>query len=286
MLILRRYIIVIFCVFNYCYTNAQVFKAGEIFSSYIDVTPDTLINFNYQTSPTEDYYFDIDFDSQYDFKIEAYNVGGLGGASRSISVIPINSNSYILNGRVDSVFHNFYNYWHLTPMLKVLNYGDSINTLTNIWVNQVLYLTSNSGSAGTYVNPTDWIGNNDLYIGLKYQTLTDTIYGWIRVNCPSSNKCYIKDYSTTKFANDIHEINEGVKGIITYPNPVTNSLNILSSSVNLLNSEVEILSADGKIISTQTYSKIPDVSILPDGFYTLKVITKDKQIYISKFIKK
>lgn len=284
MLLIRRFFIIILCVFNYSYTNAQVFKAGDVFSGYIDITPDTLINFNFP-STTEDYYFDIDNDSQNDCKIQSYNSSGLGAASRFISVIPINASSYILKGRIDSVFHFYYNYWLLTPMLKVLNYGDSINSLTNVWENQALYLTSNSGSAGTYVNPTDWIGSNDLYIGLKYQTSTDTIYGWIRVNCPSFNKCIVKDYSTTGFIDGINEINASVKEITSYPNPIANTLSLSTSTINLFNSEIEIVNTLGQTVLKQTYSKSIDVSLLSQGVYTLKVFTQQKQLFLSKFIK-
>ncbi len=196
--------IVLFCLcFN---TKAQVYYAGELFSGYIDLIPDTAINFNFQVSPTEVFYFDFNQDFTNDYKIEAYNSGGLGGVSRYISVVPLISNASILKGRIDSVYHNFYNYWIETPLAEVLHNHDSINHKTANWSNQNLYLTNNSGSAGTYVNPTDWIGANDFFIGLKLETASDTVYGWIRVNCPLSGKCIIKDYSSTGFKITEHEL--------------------------------------------------------------------------------
>ena len=283
MLKIVKFFILILCAFNNNYTNAQVFKAGDIFSGYIDITPDTLINFNYQTSPTENYYFDIDNDAQNDFKIQAYNSGGLGGASRSISIIPINASSYILKGRIDSVFHNYYNDWLLTPMLKVLNYGDSINTFTNVWVNQALYLTSKSGIAGTYVDPTDWTGGNDLYIGLKNQTATDTVYGWIRVNCPYSNKCIVKDYSSTGFYTGIKELNKS-SNLLVFPNPTSNLIDISDDQNQFKNSTIQIKNYLGQVVFITAFASQINLQYLSAGMYFLTIQDKSSSKTV-KFIK-
>lgn len=263
--------------------KAQVYKAGDMFSGYVDIVPDTLINGAY--SANEIFYFDINNDQVNDYLIKAFSFNSLGGGTNYISIEPISSNSFIRYGRNDSIYHNYYHYWMYSEMALPLLFGDSINSITANWQSKVLYLTNTSGSAGTYLHPSDWIGINDLYIGLRYQIATDTIYGWIRVNCPSSNKCYIKDYSSSGFVNGLNEIMIKEKNVIIYPNPVSSTINIYNKKSTFVNADIEIVNSLGQNVLRQPYSENIDVSWLHQGLYILKVYTEKSGMYYSKFLK-
>ncbi|MBA4242018.1 MAG: hypothetical protein C0448_14940 [Sphingobacteriaceae bacterium] len=270
-------------------SKAQVYKAGDVFTGYADITPDTLINYVFPPySSSESYYFNINNDSIDDFIINARALNANGQGNDYIIVKSLNPNLCIRSGRIDSVLLTN-GFWWISNVAKPLIYGDTINSLNAIWDSTSLFLTENSFFASAHKNLLDWATGSDLFIGFRYQTTMDTIYGWVRVNIPYANNfvknCYIKDYSTTGFIDGINEINEGVKEITTYPNPVTNTLNLSTLTINLFNSKIEIVNTLGQTVLKQPYSKSVDVTSLPNGFYTLKVAAIDKQIFLSKFIK-
>lgn len=99
--------------------------------------------------------------------------------------------------------------------------------------NQGLAIINKSGQFGTYLNTQDWMGGTDLYIGIKYLDITDTVYGWIRVNCPAFYTCILKDYSFSKCVN-------------------SSSLTLASSSNSICASETATISAMGA--TTYTWS--------------------------------
>lgn len=262
---------------------AQVYKAGDMFSNYVDINPDTTLSF-YSQFFSETYYFDVNNDVQNDFLIKSYSSGGLGGSTNYINIFPLDLNGFIRFGRKDSVYNSYMGFWQTGQFAMPLIFGDIINELTADWRNQNLSLINRSGQTGTYLSTQDWVSINDLYIGLRYQTSLDTIYGWIRVNCPYANTCVIKDYSSTVSVNSVSEI-KSINTFLIYPNPTTSILTISSSNATGTNSEIEVVSTLGQTVLMQSYSKSVDVSMLSKGLYTLKVITQNKEIYYSKFIK-
>lgn len=285
----KLFLIISLLLFLSFSSKAQVHKAGDVFTGYVDITPDTLINYVFPPySSSESYYFNINNDSIDDFIINARAINANGQGNDYIIVKSLNPNLYIRYGRTDSVPLNSVNWW-ISKVAKPLMYGDTINTLNAIWDSTSLFLTENSFGGGHGKNLLDWATGTDLFIGVKYQTTVDTIYGWVRVNIPFANnfvkKCYIKDYSTTGFVDAINEINLGPMEVALYPNPVNNTLNVLPSNFRIYNSEIEIVNTLGQTVLKQAYTKSIDVSMLSNGLYTLKVITQEKEIYHSKFIK-
>lgn len=196
---MKRLFLILVCL--PIFTEAQVYKAGTVYPYYYDINPDTLLNITGNNSPVENYFFDVNNDLINDYRMQAFGLGGLGGGTHYINFTALNSNSYIRFGRIDSTWHSYFTYWMLTSMAKPLTFGDSINSKLSVWSNASLYLTDNSGSAGSYTYPNDWISANDLFIGLKHQTSSDTLFGWIRVNCPNAYRCYVKDFSVSKCVN-------------------------------------------------------------------------------------
>ena len=249
-------------------------------SMYSDIS-DTILNYYYY-SGAEDYYFDINNDVLNDFKITAYDAEG-GAAIRYISISPLNVNSFVSYKRTDSLYNAFFQFWQISPVAKPLSYGDSINSLTAIWKNTYLNLTDNTGNASIFNYVNDWVNINDLYLGLKYQSPTDTIYAWIRLNCSTMSTCKIKDFSSSCILNDIKELEKNE--LLVYPNPTANTLNIFNENMAFEHSTIEIRNYFGQTIIKQLYSKAIDVSLLSTGIYVLKITSSDNQSYFSKFIK-
>ncbi len=112
-------------------------------------------------------------------------------------------------------------------------------------------------------------------MGIKYQTVTDTGYGWIRVNCPNSNGCYIKDYSFGSQTLSINDIK--LAGVSIYPNPTSD---IITVEGNLLNEEIQLQLTDvlGKEIKTGMLTNTKatiDVTDVQEGIYFLTLQTSN-----------
>ncbi|MEI6823855.1 MAG: T9SS type A sorting domain-containing protein [Bacteroidota bacterium] len=264
--------------------QSQIYKTGDIFPTYIDINPDTLLNYHCSSGPSSivDYYFNMNGGSQYDLKITAYCEIGLASQYRNISISCLNPDFYIRFGRYDSVYNNNQSGWWVTEVAKPLQYGDTINSMFSIWSNSYLYLTDWSQETGNSKSIVDWVSIIDEYIGIKYQNATDTIYGWIRVNCSSTDSLYIKDYSFGALTPNIQSFE--LVNFNIYPNPTPDNLNIETNS----NTEqrLEITNLIGQTVYTSyIYRKgIINTSSFAKGVYILK-LSSDKETIVRKFIK-
>lgn len=249
-------------------SHSQIYKAGDTLSKYVDINPDTLLT--YTCSPAnsnESYYFDVNGDSQNDFQIEAHCNTEMAGTEdiEYITVISLNPNSYIRFGRIDTSWYG------VIKVAKPLQYGDTINTTISKWDSATLYLINSSEWEGNYVGVSDFVNTNDTYIGIKYQNAIDTIYGWIRVNCPNVSECYIKDYSIGTFNVSIQAFEFG--NINIYPNPASDKIHIAHTN----NDAVEVCLYDmvGRQVSAAIKSNKQttaiDVSGLSEGIYFLQL---------------
>lgn len=82
----------------------------------------------------------------------------------------------------------------------------------------------------------------------------------------------------------LNEINNH-KNIVLHPNPVTSILQISDSENIFDNSVYEITNYLSQIVVSQSFENTIDLSKLPTGIYTLKIVTLNKENYYSKFIK-
>src|SRR6476620_2188715 len=96
-------------------------------------------------------------------------------------------------GRLDSVYAPGSSSWVVTKIAKPLSAGDQVNAGAAMWDNSMLYLTDHSGHNGGNKNVNDWVAG-DKYLALKYQSGATITYGWLRVQCPSEDSCYVKDF--------------------------------------------------------------------------------------------
>ena len=264
--------------------QSQIYKTGDIFSTYIDINPDTLLNYHCSSGPSSivDYYFNLNGDSQYDLKITAYCEIGLASQYRNISISVLNPDFYIRFGRYDSVYNNYQSGWWVTEVAKPLQYGDTINSMFSIWSNSYLYLTDLSQETGNSKSIVDWVSIIDEYIGIKYQNATDTIYGWIRVNCSSTDSLYIKDYSFGALIPNVQSF-ESVNFNI-YPNPAPDNLNIETNTAKKI--KLEIINILGEPIYTSFINNKITIKTTnwQSGIYFIKLYT-DKETVVKKFIK-
>ncbi len=193
---MKKVVLLLTLLTGWVNSYSQILAGHELWA-YTDIIPDTLIDYVGCTTNTviENYYIDINEDSQNDFRINASCSGGLGGQSRSITITPLNPDMFIRLGRIDSVYNNYQSYWQVAKVAMPLYYGDTINPDDAEWNSLPMFLTLSSNSAGTFQFVNDWVDTIDEYIGIKYQTISDTTYGWIRVYCPNAGRCYVKDYS-------------------------------------------------------------------------------------------
>ncbi|MDP2386927.1 MAG: hypothetical protein Q8M29_11185 [Bacteroidota bacterium] len=153
--------------------------AGVPGQVYVDIVPDTLINYNlsYHVLLTESYFFDINNDAQNDIEINATSINALGGGNNYIEVRPLNQSTYIRFGRFDSVYSAYNGYWWVLKVAKPLLPGDTINSLFSVWNNTTLSITDNSTMTGAGHSIYDWLSTNDKYIGINYASGSFNIYG-------------------------------------------------------------------------------------------------------------
>ena len=194
-------LIFIFVIFPFL-VKSQVYQSGTILPYYYDINPDTLISYSscHNCVISETASISMFGTTSVDFEIRSYSGNGLGGGSENITIIPMNTNVFVIYGRSDSVLANPWStpYWWITGVAKPLSQGDTINKSNYSWSNTYLYLIQKDWGGGNYKNVTDFVSTNDKYIGVKYQTSTDTLYGWIRVQCPDRYNCFVKDFSSQK----------------------------------------------------------------------------------------
>ncbi len=203
-------------------TYPQVYIAGTLLPGYVDVVPDTLLDYQCPNYQPESFYFDINGDNQNDFELNAVCSYAMGGQIWDHRITPLNTNSYVRFGHLDSAYFTSINIWQYSPVAKKLYYGDTINSFDAVWNSSFLNLNYSIHSFGSFLSAYDWIDSSDTYLGLRYDNVIDTIWGWIRVNFPVGNKCFVRDYSFGSSHIGIKETFFGKTNI--YPSPADDYL--------------------------------------------------------------
>lgn len=266
--------------------KGQTYNAGTMFMMYTDINPDTLINYTIVPYSNETYQINVFGDPAADIEIKANGAVSSGGTAAYLNVRPLNPDVLIRFGRLDSVYVPAYSLWNVTKVAKPLNAGDPINPPGAMW-DTLLYLTDHSGYGGGNKNVNDWVGG-DKYIGLKYQNVSGTAYGWVRVHFPAQDSCYVKDYSATPSTVGISELQKAEA--LIYPNPVNTSFYLKNNGTGTFDAaKLKLRDMYGKEVKFNAETMNSDVKIsmdesLPDGCYMLEYITKD-QVLSKKLVK-
>lgn len=150
----------------------------------------------YYTNGSTGFYFDLDGDSQNDFKFWYFNSGGIGGNGQGTYIAPIGSGE-IAYGWTDSAFSIGCNpQWRFYNRADTLNVNDSVNN-NLIWYNSgMTFFASGYLMGGNppchYSSPND-PSYKDKYIGLRVFKNSDTLYGWIKMVVDSNSRLAIQE---------------------------------------------------------------------------------------------
>jgi hypothetical protein len=270
-------------------TKGQVYNAGTSLNSYVDIMPDTLLNYVVAPYTHETFSVDLFGSTANDIELIAHGAVSSGGSAAYLSVTTLDPNVSVSFLRLDSVYSPGNMNWNVTKIAKPLNNGDQINHPSAIWESGQLYFTDHSGSGGGNKNVNDWIAASDKFIGLKYQSGTTTQYGWVRLMVTTEDSMYVKDYSASAPFSGIGEMKKNEPFI--YPNPVRNSFFLKNADAYInYTSKIKIADAYSKEIKFTYEISKKDLRIdldpdLPEGCYFLQVTT-DNGIQFSKKIVK
>lgn len=252
--------------------SSQILNAGDMFPEYQDINPDTLLNYVVVPFTNEVYSLDLFGDSNNDIQFTARGSISSGGSDAFISVASLDPNVYIRMGRLDSVYAPGTSSWVVTRIAEPLGTGQQINTASAAWDNTTLYLTDHTGHDGANKNVNDWVGG-DRFMGLKYQGGSTVYYAWLRINCPSEDSCYLKDYAVAGTVG----IEEKAKvEAAVYPNPLNDHFylkNIDPGTFDITKLKLKDLFAKEVKFSCEIKGnniKIDPDPALPNGCYVLE----------------
>jgi len=196
----------------------------------------------------------------------------MSGSNLGISITSLNPDAYFRLGRIDSAYQSSGGFWMTDKVAKQLFYGDTINSSNANWDSTTLHLTLDAGINPNHISFNDWANTNNEYIGIKYQNTTDTIYGWIRLDC-LSNGCYVKDYSFGAAPSSVKDIELPITRI--HPNPTSDKIYIERTNNNPM--EINLYNVLGKQVSltvkTESQKTEIDVTGLNPGIYFVKIGT-------------
>ncbi len=249
-------------------------SAGVQESYYTDIDPDSALGCLTSGGIPEGIFMlqrveiDINGDLQADFKIESRANYSMAQNICEVNVIPLNTSSYVLIGRTDSVYNNYFHWWMTHPVAKPLLYGESINVSAAIWDSIQGTIFANSTVTGTTISINDFSTFSDMFVGIKYTNGIQTDYGWIRILI--DNYLLVKDYSMSGNIVGFKESN--TNDLLIYPNPAGKCIYIKSDKI--FAGEFIFYDVRGQRFSLEALpvgnntAKV-DLSSLAEGIYTL-----------------
>jgi C1A family cysteine protease len=160
----------------------------------------------------------------------------------------------------------------------------NIGNDTTILISQSLNLMCNP-SFSSYLWSNNSIDSSVFIVATQLGLGTHQV--WVTVT--DSNGCENSDTLTIQVINDVSAENLNKPDISIYPNPANDFIYVKGISRNNEEDiEMSILSTEGSLVYNQTinsmHEPVIDVSLLPDGFYFIKLISKN-QTYFFRFIK-
>jgi hypothetical protein len=290
--IYRKCIIcLLFALFYFKNASSQYALAGSLGGIYKDISPDTLISPTLYTWPQFRLFnIDLNQDGTEDIEIKANREPTHLAGNFTVLVSSLNSSTDLLFGSIDSTFHTYpagcsqSSWWQIRTILGIKQIGDTIKN--DIYVQSGYLGYSYSGGAGPCswdAYSPQWVGIGDVFIGVRFQTGSNTSYGWIKVNTSNYYEVEIKEFSlgAPSFA-DISSV-EFNHSFEVYPNPTRDIMNITISDLNFEKSELEIMDLTGKVLihefTTASQWKL-NINAIPDGIYLIRVKTKD--VFLTK----
>ena len=260
----------------------QSFLAGQLGESviYTDINPDIKVDYNSQ------YLIDIDNNGVADFKITQTVING-PSMSETIynSISGLNKNKILYSTINMDPLPYVGSHCGLLKIAKIFNYGDSIY-MQNDTIKEVDIFYSTNNYNGN-CSAEEWHGIGPKYIGVVLNRNDSLIYGWIKVDVPST--VTVMEYAiNSKGITQIqsHQYDQSIK---IFPNPVTDFLHIfMPSAINGNHYNLSLMNDLGvKIIGKEIgeANNTLDMSKLATGIYLL-VISDHSRIYFEQTILK
>ena len=277
---MKKFLYIFFFFLFINQVKSQYSIAGTHGAIYVNIIPDTLLN--PQPNDTEAYFIDINQDGINDIKIEAgfwLHSQQQGDYVNDIKISSLDSFTSFSFGKIDSLYFtnsvcNANHQLYTTTVLKVYNTGDTILNGNYISSGYLAYYSA-FGQCGFYFGSAEWQNKGDVFFGVKYQTASDTSFGWVKVNVTGYSTVLIEEFSLGSPLSGVNSLADISNSISIYPNP---SLGIftLSSSKKILS--IEISDVLGNIIFKSVIKNLqPEINISSQskGIYFVKV-TDDK----------
>lgn len=151
-----------------------------IFKTYNSVT---LTNSTTESTPSQNFTFDVDGDGVNDLRIDAsfQNVGG----DTTVTQLDLKrANS--TDNKVISESFQFPDGGPLADALKILPNGTKINTTSNFTSDGFVVLTAKKGAA--VIGSFGFTDGQDKLVGISFKIGSDTHYGWLKVNVSADLK--------------------------------------------------------------------------------------------------
>jgi hypothetical protein len=270
-----------FAIIFSTFSKGQTINAGSMLQQYTDINPDILVTYTIVPYTNNSYSFNICGDAANDIVFQGIGSTSPGGTSAYIRIMSLNANMSVRFGRWDSVYIPAYSYWDVSKVAKPLNNGEPVNPINAMWDDSVLYLTDHSGWGNGNMNVNDWIGG-DKFLGIKFQNGANTEYGWIRVQCPSKDSCYVKDYSMTQTITFLSE--NKMNRVAAFPNPCATEFFIQKSGLDLQPATILITDLFGTAVRFTATDGSDGIRIsfaenVPDGCYLLSYKSNDRFLY-------
>jgi len=261
--------------------RAQFISAGQHGSSifYHDIIPDTTI-YGIHNHSSGLYDIDINGDNITDFEIESCDCSGLGSGYPHRSITPYNNNEVSILFD-DTCYEWPPNIYSIYQMVHPYNFNQVINNQEQ-WKSNIAalsYYVSNSVMDSSFQNHhyTCWnstfSNSTPLYIGVRVFALSDTLYGWIKVEGITNYQVTIDEYACEKILVGIDS--KTIKPTFNfYPNPAKNLLRIDISQLLEDSYELSINDLLGNRLLERKINKGNseiDISNLSNGIYFVKI---------------
>lgn len=286
-----RHLLLIF-VFYFCSSvtiKSQSIFAGNynVFDSYHNYTPDTIINCDWSGGLCNsiDFPIDLNNDGIMDFSFKAKNQqGGMGAGDTYVQINTLNNNQVAWGYTDTCIGSPIY-----TKMAKVFMLNEQITNL-NIWENDTsIYVKRKYWFSGTYNCDTN-ISDSSAIIGARIFIQNDTLYGWIKLkNIYSgswSSSFTVEEYACNKGSVSIAEIDKENIVFNVYPNPCKDIF-FINSSLDIKGSMIILYDINGRELIKQKITDsntLINVSSLSNNIYYIKLVT-NKGVFVEKILK-
>ncbi len=272
--------------------QAQTFMAGDPLNVYVDVEPDTVLN--YSPCPpdggglplvTESYFLDMDGDSQNDFELKAFCDFITIPGTQYVAVRPLNPGSFARWVWSDSIYVAQYEDWVKRRMAEMLSNGEIINSSGAPWVNETVHLTYYTNDPYYTLTANNWVTGSDHFIALRHGSGNTFRYGWVRATCSSPSVCTVRDYA---FSQEIVEDDTGLGNLqasvvairhdpssstVTIEMDPAGEMELMVSVHDLVGREVGLMTRYA--VATGLSRRILDISSLGAGQYVISCADRD-----------